>query len=136
MSGSQFLSNDLLSRVDLFASRCRAEHVADLSGNDIVICMLLRQQPGMLQAEHGPASVGSHTSSGFTGRPFWHALRQSNVERDVRTLFADARQAVRRKGAIPLLVSPSWPPNKRCLMMPDFPVCYNLETLLLTSLNS
>ncbi|KAK9846875.1 hypothetical protein WJX84_009549 [Apatococcus fuscideae] len=58
----------------------------------------------LLQAEHAPASVGSHTSSGFAGRPFWHALRQSNVEHDVRTLFADARQAVRRKGAIPLLV--------------------------------
>lgn len=69
------------------------------------IHMLLKQQCGMLQAEHAPQSVGSHTSSGFTGRPFWHALRQSNVERDVRSLFADARQAVRRKGAIPLLVS-------------------------------
>ena len=41
---------------------------------------------------------------GFTGRPFWQALQQSNVEREVRTLFYEARQAVRRKGAIPLLV--------------------------------
>ena len=112
MSGSQFLSYAFVSRADQFASRCEAERVADLSGNDIAICILLRQESGMVQAEHGPASVGSHTSSGFTGRPFWHALRQSNVERDVRALFADARQAVRRKGAIPLLVSPTWFPKK------------------------
>ncbi len=57
----------------------------------------------MLQAEDTPSSVGSR-SSGFTGRPFWQALQQSNVEREVRTLFYEARQAVRRKGAIPLLV--------------------------------
>ncbi|KAK9837091.1 hypothetical protein WJX81_002340 [Elliptochloris bilobata] len=57
------------------------------------------------EAATATSSVASHASSGFGGSAFWAALREvEDLERDVRDLLGEARQILRRRGALSLLV--------------------------------
>ena len=57
------------------------------------------------EAATATSSVASHASSGFGGSAFWAALRDvEDLERDVRDLLGEARQILRKRGALSLLV--------------------------------
>lgn len=69
----------------------------------------LRSQASLeLQAEEvstAGTSAASHFCSGFGGPAFWAALREvEGLEQDVRELLAEARQVLRRRGALSLVV--------------------------------
>jgi len=66
------------------------------------------QAVAALQAEAAASAApsgASRASSGFGGPAFWAALREvDDLERDVRELLAEARQVLRRRGALSLVV--------------------------------
>lgn len=47
-------------------------------------------------------AAGAAPGTAFGGPRFWSALRRSGIEPEVRELLAEAKAALRRKGAIPL----------------------------------
>lgn len=44
------------------------------------------------------------TGSAFGGPGFWAALRETGVEKEVRSLYLDAKLTLRRKGGLPMQV--------------------------------
>ena len=46
------------------------------------------------------------TGSAFGGSAFWAALRECDVEREVRALYLDAKLTLRRKGGLPMQAGP------------------------------
>ena len=70
----------------------------------------------------------SMTSTGFGGQQFWELLRNSAMEREVRSYFTDAKSVLPKRGGAPLQVSKPglWSALLRAVHSPD-PLCRTQE---------